>query len=138
MQQYEKGFNQFAPFAMTVGAILMTDLLKGMAIGMAVGLFFVSRANYHSAFTLTRDGRNYLLRLQKDVSFLNKAQLRSLLEKIEENGYLVIDGTRANFVDQDIMETIQDFIKAASDYNIRVELKEMRGLEPVNGLVPAE
>ncbi len=136
IQQYEKGFNQFAPFAMTVGAILLTDLLKGMAIGMAVGLFFVLRANYHSAFTLTRDGRNYLLRLQKDVSFLNKAQLRNLLEDIDENSFLMIDGTRAGFIDQDIMETIQDFIKAASDYNIRVELKEMRGLELVNGLAP--
>jgi len=138
VQQYEKGFNQFAPFAVTVGAILSTDLLKGMAIGMAVGLFFVLRANYHSAFTLTRDGRHYLLRLQKDVSFLNKAQLRNFLEDVEEDSYLVIDGTRAGFIDQDIMETIQDFIKAASDNNIRVELKEMRGLEPVNGLVPAE
>jgi len=138
VQQYEKGFNQFAPFAVTVGAILSTDLLKGMAIGMAVGLFFVLRANYHSAFTLTRDGRNYLLRLQKDVSFLNKAQLRNFLENVEGDSYLVIDGTRAGFIDQDIMETIQDFIKAASDYNIRIELKEMRGLEPVNGLVPAE
>lgn len=138
VHQYEKGFNQFAPFAVTVGAILLTDLLKGMAIGMAVGLFFVLRANYHSAFTLTRDGRNYLLRLQKDVSFLNKAQLRNFLENVEEDSYLVIDGTRAGFIDQDIMETIQDYIKAASDYNIRVELKDMRGLEPVNGLVPAE
>lgn len=137
VQQYEKGFNQFAPFAVTVGAILATDLLKGMAIGMAVGIFFVLRTNYRSAFTLTRDGQNYLLRLQKDVSFLNKAHLRSYLEDIEENSYLVIDGTRAGFIDQDIMETIQDFIKAASDYNIRVELKEMRGLEPVNGLVAA-
>lgn len=138
IEQYEKGFNQFIPFAVTIGAILLTDLLKGMAIGMAVGLFFVLRANYHSAFTLTRDGRNYLLRLQKDVSFLNKAQLRNLLEDIEENSYLVIDGARATFIDQDIMETIQDFIKAADDYDIRVELKEMRGLEPVNGLVPAQ
>lgn len=138
VQQYEKGFNQFAPFAVTIGAILSTDLLKGMAIGMAVGLFFVLRANYHSAFTLTRDGRHYLLRLQKDVSFLNKAQLRNFLENVENDSYLVIDGTRAGFIDQDIMETIQDFIKAASDYNIRVELKEMRGLEPVNGLVPAQ
>ena len=60
------------------------------------------------------------------------------LENVEGDSYLVIDGTRAGFIDQDIMETIQDFIKAASDYNIRVELKEMRGLEPVNGLVPAE
>jgi len=138
IQQYEKGFNQFVPFAVTIAAILLTDLLKGMGIGMAVGLFFVLRANYHSAFTLTRDGRNYLLRLQKDVSFLNKAQLRSLLEDVDENSYLVIDGTRAGFIDQDIMETIHDFIKAASDYNIRVELKEMRGLEPVNGLALAQ
>jgi MFS superfamily sulfate permease-like transporter len=138
IQQYAKGFNQFFPFAVTVGAILLTDLLEGMAIGMAVGLFFVLRANYHSAFTLTRDGRNYLLRLQKDVSFLNKAQLRNLLEEIEEGSYLVIDGSRATFIDHDIMETIQDFIKAADDYEIRVELKEMRGLKSVNGLVPAQ
>jgi MFS superfamily sulfate permease-like transporter len=138
IQQYEKGFNQFFPFAVTIGAILLTDLLEGMAIGMAVGLFFVLRANYHSAFTLTRDGRNYLLRLQKDVSFLNKAQLRNLLEEIEEGSYLVIDGSRATFIDHDIMETIQDFIKAADDYEIRVELKEMRGLKSVNGLVPAQ
>ena len=81
LEQYSKGFNQFAPFAVTVAAILLTDLLKGMAIGMAVGLFFVLRANYHSAFALTRDGKNYLLRLQKDASFLNKAQLRTLLAK---------------------------------------------------------
>ena len=117
--------------------ILLTDLLKGMAIGMAVGLFFVLRANYHSAFTLTRDGKNYLLRLQKDVSFLNKAPLRNYLEDIEENSYLMIDGSRAGFIDHDIMETLEDFIKAASDDNIRVELKDMRGLEPVNGLVVA-
>lgn len=137
VEQYEKGFNQFAPFAVTIGAVLLTDLLKGIVIGMAVGLFFVLRANYHSAFTLTRDGRNYLLRLQKDVSFLNKAQLRNYLEDIEENSSLMIDGSRASFIDHDIMETLEDFIKAASEDNIRVELKDMRGLEPVNGLVVA-
>ncbi|QGM96192.1 SulP family inorganic anion transporter [Methylocystis parvus] len=139
MEQYEKGFNQFAPFAVTVAAILMTDLLKGMAIGMAVGLFFVLRTNYHSAFSLTRDGKNYLLRLQKDVSFLNKAPLRGMLLDIEEDSFLVIDGTRAAFIDQDIMETLEDFIKAASDNNIRVELKNMKGMAAPanNALAPA-
>ena len=132
MEQYEKGFNQFAPFAVTIAAILLTDLLRGMAIGMAVGLFFVLRANYQSAFALTRDGSNYLLRLQKDVSFLNKAQLRIFLESIEEDSYLVIDGSRAVFIDQDIMETIEDFMKAASDSNIRVELKDVRGAKQGN------
>lgn len=139
VEQYAKGFDQFAPFAVTIAAILLTDLLKGMAIGMAVGLFFVLRANYHSAFTLTRDGKNYLLRLQKDVSFLNKAPLRNILETIEDDSYLVIDGTRATFIDHDIMETLEDFLKAASDNNIRVELKNMRGImAPANnGLVAA-
>jgi MFS superfamily sulfate permease-like transporter len=139
MEQYAKGFNQFAPFAVTIAAILVSDLLKGMAIGMAVGLFFVLHANYHSAFTLTRDGKNYLLRLQKDVSFLNKAPLRSMLADIEEDSFLVIDGTRATFIDQDIMETLEDFIKAASDNNIHVELKNVKGMAtPANvALAPA-
>ena len=137
IEQYGKGFAQFAPFAVTIAAILVTDLLKGMAIGMAVGLFFVLYGNYHSAFSITRDGKNYLLRLQKDVSFLNKAPLRSILEKIEEDSFLVIDGTRATFIDHDIMETLEDFIKAASDRNIRVELKNLRGIQPVNNMVAA-
>lgn len=125
---YSKGFNQFAPFVVTVVAILATDLLLGMAIGMAVGLFFVLRANYHEAISLTRDGNNYLLRLQKDVSFLNKALLRGYLERVEENGYVIIDGAKASFIDQDILETLQDFIKAAGDSGITVELKNVRGL----------
>ncbi|WP_045225871.1 SulP family inorganic anion transporter [Methyloterricola oryzae] len=125
---YAKGFNQFAPFVVTILAILLTDLLKGMAVGMLVGLFFVLRANYHAAISLTQDGRNYLLRLHKDVSFLNKALMRNSLERIQENSYLIIDGTRAQFIDQDILETIQDFMNAASDDNITVELKNVRGL----------
>jgi MFS superfamily sulfate permease-like transporter len=139
MEQYEKGFDQFAPFAVTIAAILMTDLLDGMAIGMAVGIFFVLRGNYHAAFSLTRDGSNYLLRLQKDVSFLNKGPLRDILDTIEPGSSLVIDGTRATFIDHDIMETIDDFVKAADDDNIRVELKNMRGLasEKQLELVPA-
>jgi MFS superfamily sulfate permease-like transporter len=128
---YQKGYNQFAPFIVTVAAILLTDLLKGMAIGMATGVFFVLRANYHAAISLTRDGNNYLLRLQKDVSFLNKAPLRNYLESIDENAYLLVDGGRASFIDQDILETLQDFIQAASDDGIRVELKNVRGLSPI-------
>ena len=129
MEQYAKGFNQFVPFAVTIIAILTTDLLKGMTIGMAVGLFFVLRTNYHSAFTLTQDGNNYLLRMQKDVSFLNKAPLRGHLERIKEGAHLMIDGTRATFIDQDILETLSDYIQAAKEKNIHIELKNLRGIE---------
>ncbi|MGQ0446105.1 MAG: SulP family inorganic anion transporter [Beijerinckiaceae bacterium] len=132
---YQKGINQFAPFVTTIAAVLLTDLLKGIVIGLAVGVFFVLRANYHAAITLTKDGKNYLLRLQKDVSFLNKARLRDYLARVEENGYLIVDGTRAFFIDQDILETLEDFVKSASDDGIRVELKNVSPV--VNGSRPA-
>lgn len=127
VEMYRKGMNQFAPFVITVIAILVTDLLKGMAIGVVCGLFFVLKANFHAAITLTQDGRNYLLRLQKDVSFLNKALLRNYLGGIEENSSLLIDGSRAQFIDQDILETLQDFVNAAGDSNISVEVKKVPG-----------
>jgi MFS superfamily sulfate permease-like transporter len=125
---YRKGMNQLLPFLITVGAILITDLLKGVAIGMVCGLYFVIRTNFHAAMSLTQDGKHYLLRLQKDVSFLNKALLRSYFDTIQEGGYLIIDASRAQFVDQDILETIQDFMAAASDSNITVELRNFGAL----------
>lgn len=103
-----------------------------MALGMAVGFFFVLRANYHRAFALTKDGRNYLLPLQKDVSFLNRASLRSYLQSIETNSSLMIDGTRATFIDQDILETLEDFIKSAEEADIKVETNNVLGLSPAN------
>lgn len=134
IEMYRRGFNQFAPFIVTLLAILMSDLLKGMAVGMGIGLFFVIRANFHAAITLTQDGRHYLLRLQKDVSFLNKALLRDCLQRVGNGGYVIIDGTRAQFVDDDIMETILDFIVSSEDNEITVELKN---LNPRPGFVPS-
>jgi MFS superfamily sulfate permease-like transporter len=46
---------------------------------------------------------------------------------VGENGYVIIDATRAQFIDQDILETIHDFVAAASDDNITVELKNLNG-----------
>jgi len=133
IETYRKGMDQFLPFVITIGAILVTDLLKGIAIGMVVGLYFVIKANFHAAMSLTRDGKNYLLRLQKDVSFLNKALLRSYFDSVEEGGYLIIDAGRAQFVDQDILETIQDFVAAAKEGGITVELRSFGALLPGSG-----
>jgi len=141
IEAYRNGFDQFTPFLITVVAILATDLLKGMIVGMAAGLLFVVRANHRSAITLTRENRHYLLRLQKDVSFLNKALLRQYLESVEEGSYVIIDGARASFVDHDILETLEDFLKAAPEDNIEVELRNIRGLtsgRPGNVWTPSQ
>lgn len=120
---YQKGWNQFLPFAITVTAILLTDLLQGIAIGMAIGIFFVLRANFHEAMTLTIHGTHCLLRLHKDVSFLNKALLRKHLSAIPDGAELIIDGSKALFIDHDILETISDFLLAAQDRGITVEIQ---------------
>ncbi len=135
LEFYRKGWNQLLPFAITVVAILATDLLEGIAIGMGVGIFFVLRANFHEAMTLTQHGQHCLLRLHKDVSFLNKALLRKHLGSIPDDSELLIDGVKALFIDQDILETIADFLQAAPDRGISVEIQgfSVEGVAPSSG-----
>ena len=128
---YQKGMSQFLPFVMTVIAILVTDLLKGMVIGMVIGLFFVIKANYHAAITLTQVGSHYLLSLNKDVSFLNKALLRQFILSIPEQSTVTIVASKATFIDHDILETIEDFLASAPDDNITVEVIDLYGKENI-------
>jgi len=128
-EYYQKGMSQLLPFVITVLAILVTDLLKGITIGMVVGLFFVIKANYHAAITLTQDGSHYLLALNKDVSFLNKALLRKFILHINENSTVTIDARKTQFIDHDILETIEDFLASAPDDNISVEVIDLYGKE---------
>lgn len=123
---YKKGWDQFMPFVITVVAILLTDLLVGIIIGCGVGLFFVMRSNFRSAVFVVNDQNNYLFRLRKDVSFLNKPIIKSKLEKVPEDAYVLIDATRADFIDKDVVEVIEDFMKHAPLKNIRVELKKSK------------
>ncbi len=120
---YKEGMSQFLPFMITIFAVISTDLLQGIIIGIVVGLFFVIRANYHSSITMSNEGESYIIQFHKDVSFLNKALLRNLLLKVPENSTLLIDCSKSQFVDHDILETVNDYVKSAPDDNIEVETK---------------
>jgi MFS superfamily sulfate permease-like transporter len=126
---YRKGWSQFLPFVMTVVAILATDLLAGIAIGMAIGLFFVIKTNYYAAITLLQNGSHFTLLLNKDVSFLNKALLRKFILRIPANSTVTIEATKAQFIDHDIMETLDDFLATAADDNIAVTVIDLYGKE---------
>ncbi|HEY0655701.1 MAG TPA: SulP family inorganic anion transporter [Chryseosolibacter sp.] len=121
---FRKGWDQFLPFVITIAAIILTNLLVGIAIGIAVGLFFVLKTNFHEAISIIKDGNHYLLRLNKDVTFLNKALLRKTFEHIPDNTTLIIDGGSSMFIDNDIIETIDDFVLNAPSRNIKVEIKK--------------
>jgi MFS superfamily sulfate permease-like transporter len=124
---YRLGFDQFIPFLLTVTAIVFTDLLKGVMIGLVCGLFFVIRSNHHEAFTVVRKGNAYLIRLNKDATFINKNELRTKLRAIEGGADVLIDGTKALYIDRDILEVVEDFQKMASHQGIEVELKHFAG-----------
>lgn len=123
---YKKGWDQFLPFVITIAAILFTDLLIGVLIGIGVGLFFVLRSNFRTAVFVVNDKNKYLFRLRKDVSFLNKPIIKNKLEQVPENSYVLIDASRADFIDKDVTETIEDFMLHAPLKGIKVELKRSR------------
>ena len=121
---YKRGWDQFAPLVITILAILATDLLKGVMIGIGIGLLFVLRTNFSSAILAVKDNNNFLIRLRSHVSFLNKPILKRELGKIPDEAFVLIDLSKAEFVDNDIMEVIEDFQKNAAVRNITIEIKE--------------
>lgn len=121
---YKKGWDQFLPFVITIAAILATDLLRGVIIGIGVGLIFVIRSNFRTAIFTVNDGNRYLIRLRKDVSFLNKPILKQKLESLPEYSFVLIDAGKADFIDKDVVEVIEDFVLHAHLKNITVEIKE--------------
>ncbi|GAA0877036.1 hypothetical protein GCM10009119_00040 [Algoriphagus jejuensis] len=123
INEYKKGFDQFLPFILTVIAILFTDLLIGIGIGMIVGLFFVIKTNFQRSLVVTEMNGNYLLKLQKDVSFLNKAPLMKQLSTIPAGSFVILNATKARFIDHDIQELLHDFIETAPSRDIEIVIE---------------
>ncbi|WCL50357.1 SulP family inorganic anion transporter [Leptospira sp. GIMC2001] len=119
---YKKGQNQFIPFLFTIIAILFTDLLIGIFIGTAIGLIFVLKGNYKEVITLTKHNENYLLRLNRDAFFINKPELKQKILDIPDGASVLLDGSRAEFIDNDVLETLEDFLDSCIDRNIDVEV----------------
>jgi MFS superfamily sulfate permease-like transporter len=108
------GWNQFLPFLVTVVAILLTDLLKGIGIGMVVAVYFILLNNYQRKFTKHSercpDGSEIMvLALPENVTFLNKGSMQRALDQLPDNSRVVIDGTRSMNIDFDVLEIIQNF-----------------------------
>ncbi len=120
---FQKGWDQFIPFVVTIAAILMTDLLIGIVIGIIVGLFFMVRSNFRSSVFVVNDNNNYLIRFRKDVSFLNKPIVKKKLEDVPANAHVLIDATRADFIDKDVIEEVNNFLCHAHLKNIKIEIK---------------
>ncbi|MEN7547874.1 SulP family inorganic anion transporter [Rapidithrix thailandica] len=127
-QQIRLGIEQFIPFIVTIVAILATDLLTGIIIGMAVGVFFILKANYKVPYFFDKEStgegdQSINIRLSEHVSFLNKASLQLTLDHLPHNSKVVIDGTSSKNIDVDALEVIHNFKSTAKERGIMLDLK---------------
>jgi MFS superfamily sulfate permease-like transporter len=124
---WKKGKYQFIPFIATLSAVVFTDLLKGVALGMIISIIFVLKGNMQRAYKFRKeeyhDGDVIHIELAQEVSFLNKAAIKSTLNDIPENSKVIIDAKDTVYIAHDILDLIHEFkTTRAKDDNIKVNL----------------
>lgn len=124
---YRLGWSQFLPFIVTIVAILSTDLLKGIGIGMLIAYAVILRENYRNSFQLLRKdhdpGSAVRMELSSMVTFIHKGILVSTFNELPEQSHLIIDGSKTQHFDYDVLELIHEFkLHKAKQRQIIVEL----------------
>ncbi|WP_192820472.1 SulP family inorganic anion transporter [Rufibacter sp. LB8] len=135
--QWRLGSEQFLPFIITILAILFTDLLKGISIGLVVGVFYILKANYKTPYFYNREkeheGHERIhLKLSENVTFLNKASLALTLDHLPAKSDVIIDGSQSTFIDYDVLEAIENFKTVAREKDIRLTLKDIPSVTTMN------
>lgn len=133
---YKLGREQFLPFIVTVIAILFTDLLIGVGIGVAYAAYFIFKNTYKAGFTLQTRGeghsKHYDFRLAINVSFINKKKLKDELEKIPDYSIVDIDGAHSVYIDYNVIEVINEFKTKAHHKHIELHLKGIPDVETIS------
>ncbi len=118
----------YFPFIATVVAVVFTDLLKGVALGIIISVIFILKGNMERAYRFKKeeyvDGDIIHIDLAQEVSFLNKAAIKRTLNDIPENSKVIITAHDTVYIAHDILDLIKEFktIRAVED-NIKVKLK---------------
>jgi MFS superfamily sulfate permease-like transporter len=132
---------QFIPFIFTFVAVVATDLLKGVALGMVINIVFILIGNSKRAYNFKvedyHEGDIIHIDLAQEVSFLNKSAIKDTLNKIPENSKVVINASATVYIAHDVLDLIREFKKIkAKELNINVKLvgfKEGYNLENSDG-----
>lgn len=126
LKMWRAGWYQFVPFVVTITAVVFTDLLIGVALGLAVSIFFLLLENSRVAYFFRRqnegEGEIIHIHLAQEVSFLNKAAIKETFENLPADCYVILDASETAFIDHDILEIIREFKETqAPERNIRLD-----------------
>ncbi len=121
-QMWAGGSSQFVPFAVTIGAVVLTDLLIGTVIGLVVGLVLMIRRQQANTITVEEEDGKRVIRFLKDVTFLQKFRLKEVLRETPPELPLVIDRRVVGFVDDDVEELLDEHCDRAAERGVTVEI----------------
>jgi MFS superfamily sulfate permease-like transporter len=133
MEMYRLGWKQFTPFVVTVLGIVFTDLLIGIALGLSVGVVVILIKSFqNSHFLHIEDHSNGVhkikMTLAEEVTFFNKGAILKELDLLPHNSCLELDVTKTRYLDNDIIEILEDFSEKAQRKQIEIKLISVRGV----------
>ncbi|WP_035086035.1 SulP family inorganic anion transporter [Aquimarina latercula] len=127
------GWKQFVPFIVTILGIVLTDLLVGIGLGLAVGIVIILFKSYQNSHFLhiedKSNGKHRIkMTLAEEVTFFNKGAILKELDQLPEDTYLTLDVRKTRYLDNDIIEILEDFAYKAKERNIDIQLISERGI----------
>jgi len=132
-KMYDLGWKQFIPFTVTVLGIVFIDLLWGIGLGLAVGVVVILIKSYQNSHFLhiedKSNGKHRIkMTLAEEVTFFNKATILKELDSLPRDTYLELDVRDTRYLDNDIIEILDDFAFKAKERNIDIKLISERGI----------
>ena len=126
-EMFANGKSQWIPFMVTVVGVVATDLLTGVALGLVTSMIAILYNNMKNSYYFHKEnhheGEVIRIRLSEEVSFLNKASIKLTLDHLPENSSVIIDASKTQYIDFDVMELIKEFKKIkAPEKNINCRL----------------
>ena len=120
-----KGHHQWLPFVATTGAILLTDLLRGIVVGLGVSLVFILLEHLRApSYTVEEEAAGRVrLRLHPHLTFLSKANLTAMLQTFPRGSTVEVDGRGCQRVDHDVREVLREFQQSAGPRGITVRIE---------------
>ena len=111
-EMWSEGIPQFLPFFITITAIVLSDLLTGVLIGLCVSILFILHSNLRNPIrrVLEKHTAGDVLRIElaSQVSFLNRAALEKVFYNVPRGGRVLIDARNTDFIDPDIRDLLSD------------------------------
>jgi len=132
LQMYKLGWKQSIPFTVTVLGIVFIDLLYGIGLGLAVGVVVILIKSFqNSHFLHIEDKSNgehkIKMTLAEEVTFFNKGAILKELDNLPKATFLEIDVRKTRYLDNDIIEILDDFTIKAKERDINIKIISERG-----------